>query len=79
MAILQDLIVSVRNIRAELKVEQKAKLPIEVFAEPAVRSLIERNQGALERLANVEEHNASSSSRWPRRPARAARRASMCA
>ena len=54
MAILQDLIVSVRNIRAELKVEQKAKLPIEIFAEPAIRSLIERNQGALERLANVE-------------------------
>jgi valyl-tRNA synthetase len=54
MAILQDLIVSVRNVRAELKVEQKAKLPIEVFAEPAIRSLIERNQGALERLANVE-------------------------
>ncbi len=32
MAILQDLIVSVRNIRAELKVEQKAKLPVEIFA-----------------------------------------------
>ncbi len=54
MAILQDLIVSVRNIRAELKVEQKAKLPIEVFAEPTIRALVERNQGALERLANVE-------------------------
>jgi valyl-tRNA synthetase len=54
MAILQDLIVSVRNIRAELKVEQKAKLPVEIFAEPAIRSMIERNRGALERLANVE-------------------------
>ncbi len=54
MAILQDLIVSVRNIRAELKVEQKAKLPVEIFAEPAIRALIERNQGALERLANVD-------------------------
>ena len=54
MAILQDLIVSVRNIRAELKVELKAKLPIEIFAEPAIRSLIERNRSALERLANVE-------------------------
>ena len=32
MAILQDLIVSVRNIRAELKVEPKQKLAIEVFA-----------------------------------------------
>jgi valyl-tRNA synthetase len=54
MAILQDLIVSVRNIRAELKVEQKAKLPIEVFAEAEIRSLIERNRGAVERLANVD-------------------------
>jgi len=54
MAILQDLIVSVRNLRAELKVEPKQKLAIEVFAEKDVRSLIERNRRALERLANVE-------------------------
>ncbi len=54
MAILQDLIVSVRNLRAELKVEPRQKLTIEVFAENDVRSLIERNRGALERLANVE-------------------------
>ena len=33
MAILQDLIVSVRNLRAELKVEPKVKVPIEVFAQ----------------------------------------------
>ncbi len=31
MAILQDLIVSVRNLRAELKVDQKFKVPIQVF------------------------------------------------
>ena len=31
MAILQDLIVSVRNLRAELKVETKVKVPIEVL------------------------------------------------
>jgi valyl-tRNA synthetase len=54
MAILQDLIVSVRNIRAELKVEPKEKLAIEMFAEAGVRSLIEHNRGAVERLANVE-------------------------
>ncbi len=53
MAILQDLIVSVRNIRAELKVEPKVKLAIEVFADDAVRFLVEKNRGALERLANV--------------------------
>ena len=55
MAILQDLIVSVRNLRAELKIEPKQKLEIEVFAEPEIKALIERNRGALERLANVEK------------------------
>jgi valyl-tRNA synthetase len=56
MAILQDLIVSVRNLRAELKVEPKVKVPIEVFAhEPGVRKMIEHNRGAVERLANVEK------------------------
>ena len=56
MAILQDLIVSVRNLRAELKVEPKVKVPIEVFAhEPEIRRMIEQNRGAVERLANVEK------------------------
>ena len=55
MAVLQDLIVSVRNLRAELKVETKSKVPIQVFAhEPEIRMLIEQNRGAVERLANVE-------------------------
>jgi len=55
MAVLQDLIVSVRNLRAELKVETKSKVPIQVFAhEPEIRMLIEQNRSAVERLANVE-------------------------
>ena len=55
MAILQDLIVSVRNLRAELKVEPKVKVPIEVFAhEPEIRRLIEENRAAVERLGSVE-------------------------
>jgi valyl-tRNA synthetase len=55
MAVLQDLIVSVRNLRAELKVEQKLRVPIQVFtAEPAVRALLEQNRGAIEKLASVE-------------------------
>ncbi len=55
MAVLQDLIVSIRNVRAELKVETKAKLPVEVYAhDSATRLLIEQNRGAVERLANVE-------------------------
>jgi valyl-tRNA synthetase len=56
MAILQDLIVSVRNLRAELKVEPKVKVPIEVFAhESAIRQMIDQNHGAVERLGNVEK------------------------
>ena len=56
MAILQDLIVSVRNLRAELKVEPKVKVPIEVFAHEAeIRKMIEQNHGAVERLGNVEK------------------------
>ena len=57
MAILQDLIVNVRNLRAELKVEPKVKVPIEVFAhEPAIRKMIEHNLHTLllDRPANVE-------------------------
>jgi valyl-tRNA synthetase len=56
MAILQDLIVNVRNVRAELKIEHKVKIPIEVFAHEAeIRAMIEQNRGAVERLANVEK------------------------
>ncbi len=57
MAILQDLIVSVRNLRAELKAEPKVKVPIEVFAhESEIRAMLEKNLGAilLDRPANVE-------------------------
>jgi valyl-tRNA synthetase len=55
MAVLQDLIASVRNLRAELKVEPKVKVPIEVFAHEAeIRRLIEENRGAVERLGSVE-------------------------
>jgi valyl-tRNA synthetase len=55
MAILQDLIVSIRNLRAELKIEQKLRVPVQVFAEDAaVQSLIEKNLSAVERLATVE-------------------------
>ena len=55
MAILQDLIVSIRNLRAELKVEQKAKVPVEVFShEPNVWILIQQKEEAIKRLAGAE-------------------------
>ncbi|MGH9546832.1 MAG: valine--tRNA ligase [Terriglobales bacterium] len=55
MAIVQDLIVSVRNLRAELKVEQKQKVPIQIYTQDAeIRALLEQNRGPIERLAGVE-------------------------
>ena len=58
MAIVQDLIVSVRNLRAELKVEQKQKVPIQVYTQDAeIKSLLDQNRGAIERLANVESRH----------------------
>ncbi|HLK34685.1 MAG TPA: valine--tRNA ligase [Terriglobales bacterium] len=54
MAILQDLIVSVRNLRAELEVETRQRVPIQIHAVDGVRQMIEHNRGAVERLATVE-------------------------
>jgi len=55
MNVLQDFIVSIRNLRAELKVEPKTKVPIEVFAHDAeTRILIAQNLDVIRRLANVE-------------------------
>jgi valyl-tRNA synthetase len=54
MAILQDLIVNVRNIRAEREVPPKTRIPIRVFAGEAARKMIEQNRSMVERLASVE-------------------------
>ena len=54
MALLQELIVNIRQIRAELKVEQKVKTPAHVFAGAPVRNLVDENRGMIERLASVE-------------------------
>jgi len=54
MATLQELIVSIRNIRAEMKVEPKVKTPVQIHATLDVMGLISENRGMLERLANVE-------------------------
>jgi valyl-tRNA synthetase len=63
MAILQDLIVSVRNLRAELKVENKTKVPIELYVqEPEIRAIIKENRTAFERLAGVEQIQFAESS-----------------
>jgi valyl-tRNA synthetase len=63
MAVLQDLIVAVRNLRAELKVEQKQKVSIQVFTqEPEIEALFDENRGAIERLAGVESMTFAGSS-----------------
>jgi len=53
MSVLQDLIVSVRQIRHDLKIEPKVSAPIRVFADDGVRRLVAENREAVERLANV--------------------------
>jgi valyl-tRNA synthetase len=56
MAVLQDLIVGVRNLRADLRVEPpRQPVPIEIHAADEVRTLVEQNRGAVERLAAVSD------------------------
>jgi valyl-tRNA synthetase len=63
MAILQDLIVNVRNVRAEMKVEHKVRVPVEVFVpESDVRHMFEENRAAIERLGSVEKITFAGSS-----------------
>jgi valyl-tRNA synthetase len=71
MAVLQDLIVSVRNLRAELKVEPKARVPIELFAHDAeTRILVEQNRDAIERLGGVSTISDVTQSRASQAPSR---------
>ncbi len=54
MAILQDLVVSERNLRAEFKIEPKVKPPAEIFVQdPDVRSLISKHTTMVELLGNT--------------------------
>jgi valyl-tRNA synthetase len=57
MALLQALIVDVRTIRAEMKIENKLKTPIEVHANSGsgVQRTVETNLNAVHKLANVEQ------------------------
>jgi valyl-tRNA synthetase len=54
MAVLQDLIVNVRNMRAEMKVEPRVKTPVKIHAAGDVRKLVTENRGMVERLASVD-------------------------
>ncbi|HXB21144.1 MAG TPA: valine--tRNA ligase [Candidatus Solibacter sp.] len=54
MSILQEIIVNIRNIRAEMQVLPRVKTPVRLFAKAEVRRLAEENRSMIERLANVE-------------------------
>ncbi len=55
MLILQDLIIHVRNIRAELKIEPKVRVPLDILPQESyVQQLIDNNRVAIERMAGVE-------------------------
>ncbi len=53
MRVLQDLIVSVRTIRKDLGVEEKATVPIRVRTSEAIRGLFEFNLDIVAKLARV--------------------------
>ena len=54
MATLQALIRSIRDLRADSKVEPKVKTPVRVHAGDSVAKLIAGNRGMVERLASAE-------------------------
>jgi valyl-tRNA synthetase len=54
MALLQDIIVNIRNLRAELKVDARKKIPVEIYSvNGTVAQLAATNRQAIERLASV--------------------------
>jgi valyl-tRNA synthetase len=61
MAVVQEIIAAARNIRAEMKVDQKKKVAADFSTnEAAVRKLVERNMEPLLRLATLSGLNISS-------------------
>ena len=54
MNLLQEIIVNIRNMRAEMRVDAKRKIPVELYATDGnVGRLSERYHHAIERLANL--------------------------
>lgn len=55
-ALLQDIVIAARNIRAELKIDPKTRVPAELFVADAENlELIERNRDMIKRLALLSE------------------------
>jgi len=60
-ATLQEIITAARNIRAEMKIDQKRKIPADFSSsDSAIRKLAERNAEPLARLATLSALNISS-------------------
>ena len=60
-ATLQEIITAARNIRAEMKIDQKRKIPADFSSsDSAIRKLAERNAEPLTRLATLSALNISS-------------------
>jgi valyl-tRNA synthetase len=75
MAVLQDFIVSVRNLRAELKVEPKVKVPIEIFShDPETWNVVQNNREAIERMAGVQSVTVVTESKARQAPSRSTSR-----
>jgi valyl-tRNA synthetase len=56
MALLQEIIVAARNLRAEMKVDQKRRVTADLWTtDAAVRRLVEGNREAILRLATLSE------------------------
>ena len=54
IALLQEIITAARNMRAEMKLDQKTKLPAELApSSPAVQSTVENSLDTILRLANL--------------------------
>jgi valyl-tRNA synthetase len=54
MQVLQELITTVRNLRAEMAVETRQRVPIRVFAGNGSQQVFTHNRGTIEKLAGVE-------------------------
>jgi len=56
MIVLQTVISDIRNMRAEAKIETKAKAPVDIFTNSKdVRKVLSQNSIIIEKLANVSE------------------------
>ena len=61
MAILQEIVVAARNIRAEMKLDPRKKVPADLFVTgPMRRTLVQENMDAILRLASLAELRVAS-------------------